>query len=213
MERTYHAEGELHQVKYAGNTVDTRLYDDGGRLEKSTYGNGVVTDWTYFDDNNTETIAINDANQNSIDHFTYTYDDNKNVTSEIRTGTMASHSWNTDNSGTSGYDDDDRLTYWKLANNSINHNWSLSDVGDWDSFTNTGVTQTRAHNSVHEISSITESGNTTNLVHDVKGNLTTNANTHTYDYDFDNRMKSVDTDGDSVADISFEYDALGRSPH
>ena len=123
---------------------------------------------------------------------------------------MASHSWNTDNSGSSGYDDDDRLTYWKLANNSINHNWSLSDVGDWDSFTNTGITQTRAHNSVHEISSITESGNTTNLVHDVKGNLTTNANTHTYDYDFDNRMQSVDTDGDSIADISFEYDALGR---
>ena len=50
-ERLYHAHGQLHQVKFDGSLVDTRLYDDGGRLEKSTYGNGVVTDFTYRDDN------------------------------------------------------------------------------------------------------------------------------------------------------------------
>jgi RHS repeat-associated protein len=86
----------------------------------------------------------------------------------------------------------------------------LSLVGDWDSFTENSTTQTRNHSDVHEVESITTGGNTDTLVHDAKGNLTTNVNGDSYIWDFDNRMVSADTNGDSIADVEFEYDALGR---
>jgi len=50
----------------------------------------------------------------------------------------------------------------------------------------------------------------TPLTYDFKGNLTTNTNNHTYSWDFDNRLSGADTDGNSVDDVLYEYDALGR---
>ena len=216
VERTYHATRQLHQVKVNGTVVDTRTYDAGMRLTQSTYGNGVVTDWSYFDDNLVESIDINDAFSNSLDTFDYTYDANKNVVSETRSGVMAGYSWTTDNNlpgggVASGYDAEDRLTHWQhTGTNPTTHDWNLSLVGDWNSFTDTGTTQTRTHTDVHEIASITESGSTTNLAHDVKGNLVTNLDGDQYTWDFDNRLVSADTDSDPDPEISFEYDALGR---
>ena len=49
VERDYTDRGQLNQIKYTGNVVDTRTYDPGGRLATSTYGNGVVTTHSYRD--------------------------------------------------------------------------------------------------------------------------------------------------------------------
>jgi hypothetical protein len=117
-------------VKYDGSLIDTRLYDDGGRLDSSSYGNGVETGFTYRDDNLVATIAVNDSSQNLIESFSYSYDANKNVTGETRGGVLSGFSWNTDNSGAAGYDADDRLVYWKHADSSQTQSWNLSLVGD-----------------------------------------------------------------------------------
>jgi hypothetical protein len=44
-ERSYTARRQLHETKWNGSVVDTRVYDLGGRLDTSTFGNGVVNDY------------------------------------------------------------------------------------------------------------------------------------------------------------------------
>ena len=87
---------------------------------------------------------------------------------------MSSFSWNTDNSGASGYDDDDRLVYWKHADSSQTQSWNASLVGDWNSTTINGTQQNRTHNSVDELTAVDSAP----LAYDVKGNLKTNTNGH-----------------------------------
>ena len=44
VERTYTNRSQLHQTKFNGSVIDTRVYDVGGRLSTSTYANGAVPD-------------------------------------------------------------------------------------------------------------------------------------------------------------------------
>ena len=120
---------------------------------------------------------------------------------------MSGYSWTTDNGGQSGYDLDDRLSYWKHTDNSKTQAWTLSNVGAvgcWTNNTIGGTVQTRAHNNVHELTSVDSSP----ISHDVKGNITQNNNGHAYTWDFNNQLQSVDTNGDNQPDQTFAYTAL-----
>ena len=86
MDRAYTARGQLEEVKYNSDVIDTRVYDAGGRLIQSTYGNNVITTHTYQDDNVTSGIEIRDGSQSLIDMFTFTWDANQNKTAEIAIG-------------------------------------------------------------------------------------------------------------------------------
>ena len=74
---------------------------------------------------------------------------------------------------------------WNRAGNNLNQSWILSEVGDWDSFTENGVTENRTHGDAHEVLSIAAN----NLVHDAKGNIVTNSHSHTYTWDADNHRQ------------------------
>ncbi len=210
VERTYTDRGLLHTVKYGATTIDTRTYDSGGRLSTSTYGNGVVTTYEYRNtsgdkDNQIDSINIVKS-ATTIDAFDYTYDANKNVITETRTGVMSNFGWTTDNSGSSGFDGDDRLTYWERDDSNLTQEWSLSIVGDWNSITENTVATTHTYNDIHELTAVGGSS----LSYDANGNLTTNDNGDDYSWDFDNRMTGADTDAVAGNDVTFEYDALGR---
>ena len=103
-----------------------------------------------------------------------------------------------------GYDDDDRLTYWKRSDNNLTHEWTLTDVGDWSALKTNGTSVSRTHSDAHELTSIGSSS----LTYDVKGNLTNDPiKNQTYTWDFDNRLSFVDR---AVSDLTARYDALGR---
>lgn len=210
VERTYNDRGQLYTVKYGATTIDTRSYDVGGRLSTSTYGNGVVTTYGYRNDSGDKDDQIDSIdivkNATTIDAFDYAYDTNKNIVSESRTGTMSNYGWDTDDSGSSGYDDDDRLKYWERDDSNLTQEWSLSFVGDWNSITENTVATTHTHNDVHELTDV----GSNSLSYDANGNMTTNYNGDDYSWDFDNRMTGADTDGTAGDDVTFEYDALGR---
>lgn len=53
-----------------------------------------------------------------------------------------------------GYDPQDRLTSWNRGANTQAQSWALSPVGDWQSTTRDGATETRTHNAVHEVTAI-----------------------------------------------------------
>jgi RHS repeat-associated protein len=146
----------------------------------------------------------------------YTWDANKNKTSESITGVMSGYGFTA--AGTT-YDFEDRLTGFSRAATSgpalLSQSWSLTAVGDWTSVTTNGTAQSRTHGPTHEL--LTAGGQ--NVATDVKGNITTlpanlrptGATTAmNLTWDSDNKLRSADIDANGTADVNFQYDALGR---
>jgi RHS repeat-associated protein len=111
------------------------------------------------------------------------------------------------------YDDEDRLTGYQQASSNFNQSWSLTSVGDWSSVTTNGTAVSRTHGPTHEL--LTSGGQS--VTTDVKGNqtvlpasLATQAAQLAFTWDYDNKLKSSDIDNNGSADVTFEYDALGR---
>lgn len=210
VDRTYTERGQLLAVKYTNSSgVQSNLadlvYDDGGREVIRNLGNGLTTARSYFADNQIHTIDTP-----TVETLTYTYDPNKNPTSETRSGAMSPHSWST---GSSGFDDEDRLTALTRTNGS-SQTWNLTPVQDWSSSTINGVNQTRSHGSTHEI--LTMSGAQVSqspavLSHDPKGNMTTDDHGATMTWDFDNSLQDFDANNAlGLLNATYEYDAIGR---
>ncbi len=171
-------------------------------------GNGITENRSYSNDN--LLTAINYSNT-SLGDLTYTWDANKNKTSESITGTMSGYGFT--QPGTV-YDDEDRLTGFARASGSLTQSWNLSTVGDWNSVTTNGTAESRTHGPTHEL--LTASGQSVNT--DVKGNITLipavlssiPSSASSLSWDFDNKLKSADVGNDSSTDVEFKYDAMGR---
>ena len=202
LNRTYTDRGQLEQLTYDGNVVDTRNYDDGGRLISSALGNGITDSRAYNSDNTLASISSSNAD---IGTYSYTWDENRNKTSETITGALTAYSFTT---GATGYDSEDRLTAYTRG--SLSQNWDLSLEGDWNTFTENGVIENRTHGPAHEVNTLGNSA----VTHDVKGNVTSKpsslnpADISTLTWDLDNRLTSVDTDNDGTADATYTYDAM-----
>ena len=223
VERTYTDRGQLHQIKYAGSVIDTRTYDLGGRLSTSTYSNGAATTWNYRTNGNNKdnllaSIVTDNPGPNKVGTYSYTWDANKNKTSETITNSpLSGYGFTT---GTTGYDDENRVTNWSRSDSLQTQAWSLSPVGDWNSFSqsSTGVppvTQQRTHGPTHEFTSFTGTTSGT-ITFDAKGNMTTRpaslaAPALTLSWDFDNRLIGADTNSTPASlEVTLQYDALGR---
>ncbi len=183
VDRTYHATGNLHQVKLAGTTLDTRTYDTGGRQTTST-------------DQNFRSICDHDLEERKDFELVFPLapvlrGEGSGVRGkliEVLTGVNATVNGYGFNAVDTTYNFEDRLTQWKRAN---------------------GTATSRTHGPTHELTAIGASS----LAYYAKGNLTQDTSrspTQNYVWDYDNKMRSADIDGNGSADVSFEYDALGR---
>ena len=201
-DRAYSLRGELTSAKLASASIATRTYTDGGRLSETTQGNTRKETRTYRPaDGLVDSIATP-----GVSSFSYTYDTLLRKTAEIDLITPS-------NTQRFTYDDASRLTAWDRITGTAGavetaQSWNLSLVGDWQNTVRDGVTETRTHTPVHEISTI----NGVTLTNDVKGNLTRDAQGQTFAWDVENRLASaaalVQQAGDTSA--SYVYDALGR---
>jgi RHS repeat-associated protein len=208
-ERTYHDTGALHVLRLDGSIISTRTYDDGRRLTGETLGNGVTETRTYSTDNLLTGISYGGTGT-SIGNLSYTWDANKNKTSETIGGTMSGYGFTS--AGTS-YDDEDRLTGYARTSGTFTQSWNLTKVGDWTSVTTNGTAQNRTHGPTHEL--LTAGGQ--NVSTDVKGNitllplnLTPQSSPLALIWDFDNKLRGADLGNNSSVDVNFQYDALGR---
>jgi RHS repeat-associated protein len=207
--RSYHATGALNQLGLDGSNISTRSYDVGRRQTTEVLGNGITETRSYRNDNLLSGISYSDTN---IGNLSYTWDANKNKTSETIAGVMSGYGFTS--AGTT-YDFEDRLTGFARASGTFTQAWSLTSVGDWTSVTTNGTAQTRTHGPTHEL--LTAGGS--NVTTDVKGNITVIPTTlrpsgastaMNLAWDFDNKLKSADIDANGSADVTFSYDALGR---
>ncbi len=209
--RAYNARGGLSELKLDGSVIDTRTYDDGGRMTSEVLGNGITETRAYRTDNLLSSISFSNTN---IGNLGYSWDANKNKTAETIGGVMSGYGFT---SVGTAYDDEDRLTGYQRAATSgsalLAQSWALTSVGDWSSVTTNGTAVTRTHGPTHEL--LTSGGQS--VTTDVKGNqtllpssLTSQASSLSLTWDYDNKLKSADIDNNASADVTFEYDALGR---
>ena len=207
--RSYHSTGALNVLALDGSTISTRSYDAGRRQTTEVLGNGITETRSYRSDNLLSGISYSNT---SLGDLSYTWDANKNKTSESITGVMSGYGFT---SGGTTYDFEDRLTGYARASGTFNQSWNLTSVGDWTSVTTNGIAQNRTHGPTHEL--LTAGGSS--VVTDVKGNMTSipatlrpaGATTALLlSWDFDNKLASADIDANGTADVSFQYDALGR---
>jgi RHS repeat-associated protein len=86
---------------------------------------------------------------------------------------------------------------------SASQNWDPDALGNFNSVTTNGTTQTRTANQQNEITGISGAGTVT---YDANGNLTADGNGNTYNYDAWNRLVAVNNNGTTVA--AYGYDGL-----
>ena len=105
--RAYTARDQLYTIAYNGSNAATFAYDNGGRRISRTLGDspGTVTTWAYTRSDNMTTSISSD-----VTAFGYTYDANKNKTSEAISGTMANYGFSPSGGTGAAYDNEDRLT-------------------------------------------------------------------------------------------------------
>ncbi|MBA3845675.1 MAG: RHS repeat protein, partial [Planctomycetes bacterium] len=207
--RSFTERGQLHEVRLGGSAVATRHYDAGGRLEETVLGNGLTESRRYQPgDQLLATLAVASQTATAVS-LRYAFDANKRKTEEQDILAATTQRF--------GYDDADRLTSWTRNDLSPqSQQWNLSPVGDWWSTTRNGVTETRDHTAVHEVTRLTVPGQVTELLYDAKGNLTRDAAGATYAWDGENRLASAsirdagDPDAIVTGEATYRYDALGR---
>ncbi|HEY7312113.1 MAG TPA: hypothetical protein VH643_22300 [Gemmataceae bacterium] len=88
---------------------------------------------------------------------------------------------------------------------SHSQSWSPDALGNFNSVTTDGSTQTRTANQQNEITSISGSGT---ITYDANGNLRADGSGNTYVYDAWNRLVAVKNNGSTVA--AYGYDGVGR---
>ncbi len=200
--RQYTARDQLAQIDYNSAMVATFAYDPASRRTSRTLGDtpGTQTAWVYGRQDNFPS-AINSGIPGAS--FSYTYDANKNKLTEGISAPTANYGFNS-----TTYDSADRLTAWNRTDGNLDQAWGLSLVGNWATFTENQLQQTRTHTAVHEIATIDSNP----IAHDATGNLTRDAGDtlDRYTWDFDNRLLAADVDQDGTAECGYQYDALGR---
>ena len=211
--RSYTARGELHQIsqRIAGGSltvIDTRVYDDAGRMISSSYDNGVSQVHSYNTDNTLAGIAFSGA---AIGDLAYTWDVNHNKVSETIDGVMSGYGF------TATYDAEDRLITYDRSNGNLDQVWDLTAVGDMSNVTTNTTVQARTHGPAHEL--LTAGG--APISTDARGNISaipaalrSNGVKVYLNYDFDNRFNSLTANiplsQPGALFQNYSYDALGR---
>jgi RHS repeat-associated protein len=179
-------------------------YDAGNRVTSRFYRNATTATYTY--DANDRIASLDHTGAGPIARFTYNYDHEKNKTFEEKSHLPA-------RSEAYQYDAADRLVDYKVGTlvgstvpvPATQTAYNLDPIGNWSSTITDGVTQTRTHDAVNELTAI----DATPLLYDANGNLRVDGR-YNYVYDEENRLVRVTRNSDSAIVGQYLYDALGR---
>ena len=210
VQRTYTDRGQLATVAVGGNDVSTRTYDAGGRLTDEAYDNGITSTRRYNNDNTLEAID----HSGGVGDYQYTWDANKNKTSETITGVMSGYGFDQ-----TGYDAEDRLLDWGRSDGALDQSWDLSPVGDWNHRIVNNEAIERTHGPSHQLVQEVDPGaGSINYQYDSRGNQISRTRPQDYRqvvYDEDNRLRSgyryfYSGPTWAIDYVEYRYDAIGR---
>ena len=204
---TLDTRARMTQVSDGGVTpLAQYAYDLGNRLTARTYRNGVIAGYSYNPNNWVTQLTNRTASNVLLSGVSHTHDHEGNKLTTERLHELAK-------SEAFGYDALYRLVVTQtgaLVAGAIpaptsQTSYDLDALGNWNNVTDNGLTQTRTHNVVNEITNI--SG--VPITHDPSGNLTDDG-TLGYTYDEENRLAKVTRKADNQPLVEYRHDALGR---
>jgi RHS repeat-associated protein len=181
---------ELATLAMGTRSVTSYAYDLAGRLKTTTLGNGLVETNNYRPDD-----LLASRSTPGVGDYAYTYDQEKRKLTETGTATPGGNQ-------SFGYDTEGRLTSWSRG--TTTQSWVLSAEGDWVSTKRGSTTETRTHNTAHEITAVAGAA----VAHDSRGNMTTDDKGQKMAYDPESRLQTVTKTNGTV--VTYFYDALGR---
>ncbi|HME00025.1 MAG TPA: RHS repeat-associated core domain-containing protein [Terriglobia bacterium] len=196
--------------------IVTYTYDAGDRVLSRNYRNGTTAAYTY-NGNDWVTNLQHSFGVTPIAGFAYVYDNEGNKKCENKLQNLAQ-------SEAYQYDAIYRLTHYAVGTLNVSPptctvagvpstqtQYTLDPVGNWQQKVTNAITETRVHNAVNEITSITDTppGTAASLSYDLNGNLTADS-LYTYAYDEENRLTLVTRKSDSRMVGQYQYDALSR---
>jgi RHS repeat-associated protein len=186
-------------------------YDPGNRILQRDYRNGTTAAYTY-NSNDWITTVQHNSGINPIAGFAYAYDNEGNKKCE-------QNLQDTSHSEAYQYDNIYRLMNFQVGSSpacstiplpTTQTEYTLDPLGNWPNKVTNGITESRTHNAVNEITTITiDGGPPCSLSYDNNGNLTTDC-TYNYRYDEENRLTTVIRISDSAAVGQYQYDGLSR---
>ena len=179
-------------------------YDAGSRVTSRAYRNATTA--TYIYNANNWMTDLEHTGAGPIARFTYDYDNEGNKKFEEKPHRPT-------RSEAYQYDAADRLVSYKVGTlvgstvpvPATQTAYNLDPVGNWSSTITNSVTQTRAHDSVNELTTI----DATALLYDANGSLRVDGSFN-YIYDEENRLVRVTRNSDSAIVGQYLYDGLGR---
>lgn len=184
--------GRIKSVIDGTNEIVSYNYNVDNTLSGVNYTNGIKANYVYDMDKNIISLSHKNQNNEAINSFEYTYDNNGNTKSKTENGTLTTYV----------YDKLNRL----LAAGS--ESFTYDNIGNrktWSTGKETIAYNYDKRNRLTEQTSSTKG--TTVFTYDNNGNQLTASNGTSYTYDGFNRLKTaVMPDGNW---ISNEYDALG----
>ncbi|AGA25127.1 RHS repeat-associated core domain-containing protein [Singulisphaera acidiphila] len=163
---------------------------------------------------------LNPATGTATDRFQYGYDRNGNrlYRSNLLDAAM-DELYHASGSG-NGYDSLNQLTGFvrgalsasspggtldTVSSPSRSQAWDFDALGNWESVSTNGTSQTRNHNAQNQVTGVSAS----TLTYDANGNMTTDETGRKFIYDGWNRLTAVKNSSNNLL-VDYTYDALGR---
>jgi RHS repeat-associated protein len=203
----------LVEVRYKLDSVNPELYLDRG------FSSG---DYASLDRFGWVKKQLWKTSSSTLDEFNYEHDLMGNRTGRDLASGSRDQLYNYDGLNRLVSYDEGSITSGSIASPTKEADWTLDGLGNWPTYVeklsgSTTLDQTRAHNTVNEIGTITAStgANWIDPVHDAAGNTTeapkptAETTKHKCIWDAWNRLAKV-TDASNVSIAEFEYDGLGR---
>ncbi len=193
--------GLLQSVAGASSYLNSSSYNALAQITQQTYGNGVSTNYNYYDAsyNNSYRLRQLLVNSGSLLNLQYSYDNVGNVTSINDGGTVSTFAYDALNRLLSGYGD-------SYAYNALGNFTSSSSLGNYT-----------YGSKPHAVTSIVGGAWNANLTYsyDANGNMlsrTEFGSTYDQSWDAENRLRQVTLRGTTQSN-SFVYDGDGQRVH
>ena len=204
MQQTYTDRRELFEVKLDDQVQASHAYDAAGRRTSRTYANSRITQWNYdAEDRNTR---LDHVNVQAWD-YRYTNEGDALVQDDLTTPARGE---------AYAYDGMHRLIDNKrgqVTGNTVPtptffQSWALDKVGNWTTWKDNGINETRTHNNHHGLTS--RSTVPFPQAYDANFNQTDDGSAFTFVYDANDQLEQVKNRLTGAVLVRYSYDAFGR---
>ncbi|MEQ1822152.1 MAG: RHS repeat-associated core domain-containing protein [Fimbriimonadaceae bacterium] len=198
----------LKKLTNQENQITLWHYDDGGRMDKRTLGNGTWEDVTYDDWNRPLSITLKKPTNQTIRAQSYTYDDASNVVTHTLAGVVTNYEYDNINQLTREYRGTSGSPTWNQA-------YTYDANGNRASKTLNGVTEIYNNDLGDRLTSIKDATNTVTIKsfgYDSAGRRTSmfepGIGTTIYTWDRESRLTAVNRTGSYPITVANGYNGL-----